>query len=395
MTRSLALKLALALLVTPLIARAEEGTAVPTDDGTSITAALPVQVALSDPGLRYSGRFEKKEAGAAICAWSASAVTLRFKGTTVAANLGVGGNRVEVILDGKPVKILTGRPSEAYVPAPTPQLYSLAAGLPNGEHTVTLFKCTEAGCGNVTFLGFQLAAGSAVLPVTSSSRKIEVVGDSISAGYGNEGLSEKERFSPATENAYWTYGAIASRALGADYTCIAWSGRTLWPDFSIPEVFDRTLPRDPASLWSGDMQKPDVILINLCTNDFGRKVVPDEEKWVEAYHQFIAHLRKDAPGATLYCAHGPMLTDFFPPGAKAATKAHLYIQRVVKEENDRGDAKVHYLEFETQNRGLNGIGSDWHPSVRTHQIMAAKFLGVLQHDLGWALSQSRSEAVSK
>jgi len=361
---------------------------VPTDDGASMAVSLPVQVASSDPCLRYSGRFDKQEAAAAICAWSASAVTLRFRGTAAAANVGVGGNRVEVILDGKPVKILTAHPSQAKAPGPTPQVYSLATGLPNGEHTITLFKCTEAGCGNVKFSGFQLAAGGVALPVPSSSRKIEVVGDSISAGYGNEGLSEKERFSPATENAYWTYGAIAARALGAEYTCIAWSGRTLWPDFSIPEVFDRTLPHNPDSLWSGDAQKPDVILINLCTNDFGRKVIPDEEKWVGAYHQFIAHLRKGAPGATLYCAHGPMLTDFFPPGAKVATKARLYIQRVVKEENDRGDAKVHYLEFETQNRGLNGIGADWHPNVKTHQIMAAKFLGVLHHDLSWVPSQS-------
>ena len=51
---------------------------------------------------------------------------------------------------------------------------------------------------------------------------MEVIGDSISCGYGNEAANEHEHFSPTTENAYFSYGAIAARAFNADYTCIAW-----------------------------------------------------------------------------------------------------------------------------------------------------------------------------
>ena len=193
-TRILKITLA-ALLLSPLCAFSEERAAVPTDAGSVAAAALPVQVAPNNPGLRYSGRFEKKGADAAICAWSASAVTMRFRGTAVAANLGIGADRVEVILDGKPVKILTGNIAEKGAVAPTPVLFSLAAGLPNTEHVVTLFKCTEASCGNVQFCGFQLANGGAVLPAPAPKLKLEVSGDSIRAGSG-KGQAPRSIFPP-------------------------------------------------------------------------------------------------------------------------------------------------------------------------------------------------------
>lgn len=379
-----------AFLMSPLLALAQERAPLPIDDGSVVimptpivTKPLPVVVAPNNSSLLYSGRFEKTDS-AAICAWTASSVTLRFKGTAVVGNVGVGGNRVLVILDGKPVRILTGNAKETAAAAPTPQLYTLATGLPNGEHVITLFKCTEASCGNVQFSGFQLAEGGTALPATAPSRKLMVLGDSISCGYGNEGANQQEHFSPATENAYWTYGAITARALGLEYTCLAWSGKKLYPTNTLPEIFDRTLPRDTASVWAGDTQKPDAILINLCTNDFNAKETPQEEPWVGAYHEFIARLRKDFPAATIYCAHGPMMSDSYPKGVQAATKSRQYIQRVVKESNDKGDAKVHYLEFEMQNPFTDGVGSDWHPNIKTHQKMADKFVGALKQDLNWA-----------
>lgn len=388
--RSLKITLPALLAVPVLSFAADERLPIPSDDGvvmnmpvSSVAKALPVEVKPGDPNLFYSGRFEKTADGATICAWPASAVTLRFRGTDAVANLGVGANRVQVIVDGKPAKILTGNAKDINAPAPAPQLYTLASGLPDGEHTVTLFKCTEANCGNVTFAGFQISARGTALPASAPKRRILVIGDSISAGYGNEAASQQERFSPATENAYWTYGAMTARALGADYTCLAWSGRTLYPTFTLPEIFDRTLPRDAASVWSGDARQPDVILVNLCTNDFNRKETPEEEPWVTAYHAFLQRLRKDAPQAAIYLAHGPMISDSYPKGVQAATKSRQYIQRVVKESNDKGDAKVYFLEFPTQKVFEDGVGADWHPNVKTHRDMSARFLAAIKENLGW------------
>ena len=73
-----------------------------------------------------------------------------------------------------------------------------------GSHKVTLVKRTEAFVGNtVTFRGF-VVDGQTVLPTpspTNAPRKLEVIGDSITCGYGNVGTFPCS-FSAQTENAF-------------------------------------------------------------------------------------------------------------------------------------------------------------------------------------------------
>ena len=139
-----------------------------------------------------------------------------------------GENQWQVVVDGKPTKILTTKGKGAS--------YRVADSLPPGEHTVELVKRTEAFCGNTQFLGFQLSEGGRLLEPASAKHRIEIIGDSISCGYGNEGKSETEHFSPTTENAYLTYGASPARELGADCVVVAWSGRKMWPDNISPAI---------------------------------------------------------------------------------------------------------------------------------------------------------------
>src|SRR5207253_1809808 len=126
---------------------------------------------------------------------------------------------------------------------------------------------------------------------------------------GNEAASEKEHHTPENSNAAMTYGAIAAREVGAEYVCIAWSGRKMAPDRTIGEVYDRILPFDPASRWDFAHWTPDVVLINLSTNDFGAKEKPTEEAWTTAYAAFIERLRANYPDATIYVATSPMRSD--------------------------------------------------------------------------------------
>jgi lysophospholipase L1-like esterase len=234
--------------------------------------------------------------------------------------------------------------------------------------------------GTSKFLGFQLNQGAGLLPASAAERHLEVIGDSITAGYGNEGASNKEHFSPGTENAYWTYGAVTARAFGADYVCIAWSGRCLWPYNTIPSIYDRTLPLEADSTWNFTGPKPQVVLIDLGSNDFAHGA-PEEEGWVKAYHEFIAHIRTNYPDTVVYLAIGPMVSDSWP-APKTLTTVRGYIQRVIQESNASGDAKIHYLEFAPQD-GSTGYGADWHPSLKTHQRMAQTFIEAIQKDLGW------------
>src|ERR1043165_2051374 len=164
-------------------------------------AALPVEIAPNDRAIQYMGRFDTRDAKGPRCEWPACTVSLKFKGTAINAKLSDGGkNRVQFIVDGKPAKVLAPKGAGA--------VYSLAGDLPDGEHTVAIMKRTEASQGALQFLGFQLSAGGKALEQPPAKRRIEVIGDSISCGYGNEGKDQNEHFKPETENAYMTYGAL-------------------------------------------------------------------------------------------------------------------------------------------------------------------------------------------
>ena len=344
--------------------------------GAAKYAASPVEVAITRATVRTMGRFDFRDGAGPRSQWSAGAITLRFQGTDISAKIrdSGGADYLQIVIDGKPTRVLPLQKDE--------HLYSIGEGLPNAPHTLTLFKRTEAFVGIVHYTGFQLNAGGKMLPPPAPSKhRLEVIGDSISCGYGNEGANQNEHFAPATENAYMTYGAIAARKFNADYTCMAWSGKKMWPDNAIPEIYDRALPTDPGSSWDFSQQIPDAVLINLATNDFGKEN-PDEKGWTEAYKAFLARVRKNYPEAHLYCAIGSMMNDSYPAGHRALSTVRAYLLKVVADTRAAGDPNVSVLEFTPQD-AKNGLGADYHPNVKTHEIMAEKLVEALARDLKW------------
>jgi hypothetical protein len=333
------------------------------------TAPLPVAVSPTDPRLQYVGRFDTRDAAGPRCAWPASAVSLRFQGAALNVKISDSNNdEYQVVVDGKPTAVLVTKNGT--------NLYSVFGGPTVGTHSVTLEKRTEAFFGTTQFFGFQLSSGGRLLSLPKRlPRRLEVIGDSISCGYGNEAKDQYERFSSATESAYLSYGAVAARAVGAEYVCVAWSGRTMWPKNTMGEIYDSALPLDPSSHWDFGRWTPQAVLINLSTNDFGGDT-PDKTGWTEGYKVFLARVRKNYPQALIYCATSPML------GGKAYEIAKGYLTQIVADENMAGNKNIKLFIFETQD-AKNGFGADWHPSLKTHRIMAQKLATTLQSDLGW------------
>ncbi len=332
--------------------------------------ALPMEIKPLDAKVFYTGRFDLRDAKGPKFQWSHSMVTLRFRGTDLQVKLADSKeNFYQVIVDGKDAGVLTTTKGD--------NVLDLARGLKDDEHQVSLVRRTEAFVGTSQFLGFYLNAGGSLLEPVRPAHKIEVIGDSISCGYGNESKNEKEHYAPKTENAYMTYGALAARTVNAEYVCIAWSGKKMSPDNTLPELYDLTLPQDKSSSWDFSKWTPDVVLINLATNDFG-KVTPDPEKWPADYVAFVQRVRKNYPNAMIYLASGTMMY-----GAKLATLKE-YMDRIQKELTSKGDTKIRVIHFGTQNQQRDGLGGDWHPNLKTHGLMAKKFADALQADLGWA-----------
>ena len=328
---------------------------------------------VTDPHIRYVGRFDLRQPDGPRCAWPASNVQVGFKGTALKVKLRETGlDQFQVVVDGNPTTVLRPDKGEG--------TYDLATSLPYGVHQIALWKRTETFVGTTQMTAFQTDGELTAVP--KNHRIIEVIGDSISCGYGNEGKTKEEHFKPDTENAYMSYGAIAARDLKADFVDIAWSGRKMYPDNTVPEIYDLALPDDKDSKWDLKQQIPDVIVINLATNDFG-KANPDQKLWTQAYASLIGRLRERAPKARIYCAVGPMMTDNWPPDTKALTTLQKYMVNVIGLRAAVADDNIQVLEFATQDEAKEGIGSDWHPTVAAHRRMANDLVTAIKRDLHW------------
>jgi lysophospholipase L1-like esterase len=315
-----------------------------------------------------------KDAAGPRFAWSGSGIIAQFEGTSVGVKLS-GGQQYAVVLDGavRPKLISTSGTT------------MVAQGLTAGTHVVELYRRTEASEGEAQFLGFDFGTGKLLAPPPARPRRIELIGDSISCGYGNEGANMSCPFTPGTENHYLSYGAIAARSVNADLITIAWSGKGVVCNYGddanscvnpLPSVYDRTLPARADSAWDFASWQPDAVIINLGTNDLSTNQDPTQAQFENAYKSLIQHVRSKYANAFILCTNGSMLS-----GADL-TQVRTYIGNAVKASNDAGDSKVKAFEIEPQN-AADGYGCDYHPSLATHEKMAAQVSAVLRATLGW------------
>jgi len=335
-------------------------------------ADSPAALEQPSPGaVRFVGRVEVGSSGDARYAWPGTGFVARFRGTGVAVRLRDDGNEHQPVIDGRPVaRLVTRSAVERYV---------VAEGLAPGEHTLEVYRRTEALFGVTTFLAVEVENGRLLDAGPAPARRVEVVGDSISCGYGNEGATPDCRFSAATENHWESYGAVLARSLGAELATVAWSGRGVVRNYGgepgdlMGTLYDRTLPESPTSRW---VQRPsnDAVIVNLGTNDFSTAPDPDEESFARAYAALLEQIRRANPRAFIVCTIGPMLAGDDLERAETAIAAAVARRRAA------GDALVAVHRMATPN---TNPGCDWHPALATHRRMAAELATPIRAALGW------------
>jgi lysophospholipase L1-like esterase len=340
-------------------------------------------------GVRWVGRVDVSDPAAPAFAWSGTGFAATVAGEEIAIKLRSEGGSdpifFQAVIDGVPQARFSVATSEGE------KTVTLGGGLGAGEHAVQLFRETEgkAEFAYSTFLGF--SSGTPAAPPPFSGRLIEIIGDSISAGYGNLGSEEHPngsedpdggcRFSTETESAYLTYGAVAARALDADASIVAASGWGIYSDNGgntgnvLPALFSNTVGARSSPAWSFAAE-PQAVVINLGTNDFSANMALGEAAFSDAYRDFLGTVRAKYPAALILCAIGPLLY------GTGLTNATAYINALVAEVNQGGDQNVKVLDFGQQNASL-GTGCDWHPNVAENQRMADRLVTELEQALGW------------
>ncbi len=323
------------------------------------------------------GRFD----GDARFAWSATTIEARFEGRAIAIRLRGGEAAIpySVIVDG-------GAPRTIEVTRDV-ERYDLAEGLAPGEHVATVVREGEAHGGAHQLLGFDID-GRLLPPPPPRSKRIEVLGDSITCGYGVLGADKTCHFSFDTERATHAYGWLAARALGADVTTVCWSGRGVIRNYDggteglAPELYDLDLasPRE-AHDFARD-EEPDAVVVALGTNDFlGGKGAPlDVPRFEAAYGKLLARIREVRPHALLVVATSPMLgPDPTPSGSGTVRDAFRQsLDRVVAARREV-DPRVDLIDFEYQG---DRLGCDWHPNDAMHRRLGDALAAFLAPRIG-------------
>ncbi len=344
------------------------------------------EVGPADPTIRYTGWFDRRDPKAVRFAWPGSQVEIGFAGTGLEVRLtdtpAKRGTKetdwLTVVIDDKP-------PTTIALTRGT-RVYELAKGLTPGSHRALLWKRTEAEVGVVTLHGFavQGATGAAVTVPPRKQRRLVFIGDSITAGYGNEGAGPSCHGSADTENNFDTYGAYAARELAAEYVAAAWSGKGLTRNYdprdalTIPKIWTRVIPTEDDSPDIGT-GKADVVILNLGTNDF-LQGVPEEREFVTAFRKLLAEVRARFPGTSIVLALGPMLADDYPQ-PMARSLARRWLAKIQQEEQAATDVRISSIEFWFA--AAEGVGCGFHPNKKTHARMGRELAAHLRAQLGW------------
>jgi lysophospholipase L1-like esterase len=333
-----------------------------------------------EPGIARGGDAESSDARSAAVedvhrigrfdaddrfAWPGSAVAARFEGTAISARLDDGGQDwFSIEVDGQALAPLQTAAGE--------NDYVLASGLADGAHDLVVTRRTESFFGPSRFLEL---SGAVLVPTEPPDRLIEFIGDSITCGYGVLGQGPGCSFSAETESETDAWGALTARALGAAHTAIAYSGKGVVRNFggdtsdTMPVLFGRTFADDPASTWDFSFA-PDVVVINLGTNDFSTG--DPGTAFEDGLLAFVEAIRGRYPGAPILLATSPML------GGDAHEQHRAHLQAVI----DAAGDGVRLVDIAEQD-AADGLGCDFHPSQVTQQKMADALVPIIQEVTGW------------
>lgn len=172
--------------------------------------------------------------------------------------------------------------------------YTLASNLEKGFHTIKVLKRTEAGATFATLTSLS-TDGYFVKKHEDKKLKLEVYGDSITAGYGNmRSETQADGTNSDIQNTLMTYECVAARMLDADINVMARSGiglsvaGNIVGDYNMNTRYEYMTPLSDTK-WNMHNYIPDVVIINLGTNDSWSGKF-DRKTFVSQYVTFVKNL---------------------------------------------------------------------------------------------------------
>lgn len=347
--------------------------------------------------IQYTGRIDFSTPTEPTYSFPGISIKAKFNGTGIQAtiydySLGTekSTNYYKVFIDGavytEQLEMTSGE-----------NTYTLATGLSAGEHTIELMKITEGAAGKSSFRGFTVIGGNQELLDLPArpDLKIEFIGDSWTAGFGNlsqyasgQASMENGDYVAANQDNYYAWGPITARAVNAEYHVTAISGRGLYRNNTgsmtgtLPLNYDNIF-EDDNSVQYDHSWHPDIISIHLGTNDMaqeegGQQYKLDDEAFTDTYIQFIDKLITLHDCAEIIICFGNSKSDSWPTWTNQLTRLRNIANDIVARYPD-GNVTSLELPFTAEKWTGNpaddcGYGDAWHPSKCSHEEMAVELI---------------------
>lgn len=321
--------------------------------------------------VRYFGRVYEQD-GTYYFNWTESGFCFSFTGTgaeaTIESNAPGGKDTayLRICVDNKPAKHVALTDSM--------QTVTLAKGLTKGKHTVYVYKRTNARSSTAGLMDLTLLKnGKIEPPPAAKTRKIELIGDSLTVGYGVAASPSTASWSTATEDGSQTYAALAAKAVNAEYNVVAISGRGLAhntggdTDKLMPALYTKTDEYNlPGAEWNFNSFVPDVIVMNLGANDNGKSSTAEI---VTAATAFLKTIRQKNKNAYIIVAYGIN---------SSSLKHPEIVDGLKKAVSNMNDKKISYFALPTETGTLIG-----HPDKPSHKKAAQALEQEIRRVTGW------------
>jgi lysophospholipase L1-like esterase len=325
--------------------------------------------------------------------YSCSGIEFEFVGTSVSVDLCTDSSKWEETLKAWVAVFIDDEdtPSKRILLDKNENIYKIYEGDISRKVKIRLMKMSEAAFSKVGIKEIIIEGEGDITPTKAKERRIEFIGDSITCGYGIEGVFEKDVFNTTQENPWEAYAARTARYFNADFNCVSWSGIGVissWTEVDAPNTdwlmpmlykyTDAALDNDFGSkefeLWDNDLFIPDLIVVNLGTNDtsYTKNTKEKINAFEYGYYDFLRKIRNSNPNADIICTLGVMGQELCPAVEAAVTKF----------KNSKGDKKIYTHFFDVQSEE-DGIGTDWHPSSKTHEKMSESLINKIKEVMKW------------
>ena len=342
-----------------------------------------MRISLDDQRLSYSGRIDVTDPGRPEFIFPATSLTFRFTGrqaVLTVENLRLyWDNFLGGIIDGEQKAWKLNPEGETRI--------LLVSGKEEACHEITVFKRQDC-CHEVVLSSLELSAGSVLHPAPEKPwRRMEVFGDSVSAGEVSEAVDWAGKLDPPHQgeysNSWYSYAWIAARMLGAELHDTAQGGipllnHTGWfapPAYPGMEFMWDKLHYHPelgkVAEWDFSRYQPQLVVIAIGQNDSNPEDYmasdPDGEKadrWKREYRRLAESIREKYPEAviilatTILCHH---------------ENWDRAIGEVCRQMNKAGDGKVYHFLYRR-----NGKGTPGHIRIPEAEEMAGELVSFVK-----------------